>query len=170
MVLRLFKRLLRALRIRYYGSTRYEPVSQDGIEAITALPNSCLRGLRKANWVLDGSLIATDAFAPDSRTAEQRTDGGKETSVNWEDDSQAEKLTLSDKNKAGYGAARIATADIAQTSNTVVAVATPLLCERKRLPENPYHGNIVFSAKVGKRMEMMLAASLALKSSFIPPV
>jgi hypothetical protein len=136
---------------------------------VNDLPDNCLRGLRKANWVDDRSLIATEAFTPDPRTAAGRKDGGKETSVNWEDDSQVENFTLADKSNARYGAARISTVQIVQTSDTVVAVATPLSCERQRLPGNQYHGNIVYSAKVNMKMERMLAAALALKSRFVPP-
>jgi hypothetical protein len=57
---------------------------------------------------------------------------------------------------------------IAQTSNTVAAVATPLSCERDRQLNNKYHGNIVYAAKVSKTMGKMLAAALALKSRFVP--
>jgi hypothetical protein len=113
-------------------------------------------------------LIATEAFIPDPRTASGREDGGKETSVNWEDDFQVENFTLADRSNAQYGAARISTVHIFQVSGTAMAVATPLSCERQRLPQNQYHGNIVYSAKVSKRMEKMLAAALALKSMFVP--
>ena len=104
MVLRLFKRLFGALRIGDYGSARNESVSQDDVKTVNDLPNNCLRGLRKANWVDARFLIATEAFIPDSRTAAGRQDGGKETSVNWEDDSQVENFTLADKSNAQYGA------------------------------------------------------------------
>src|SRR5262249_9901217 len=99
MVLRLFKRLFRALRIGYHGSARDQPVSRNDSKAVNVndVPDSCLRGLRKASWVDEQHLIATDAFIPDRRTAAGRQDGGKETSVNWEDDSQVEPFTLTDK-------------------------------------------------------------------------
>ena len=170
MVFRIVHRLIRALRIWYYGSTRDESVNRDDVETVNDLPNSCLRGLRKPNWVLDDRfLIATDAFIPHPRTAAGREDGGKETSVNWEDDSQVENFTLADKSTAQYGAARISTVHIVEISDTVVAVTRPLSCERQRLPGNQYHGNIVYSAKVNSKMEKMLAAALALKSKFVLP-
>jgi hypothetical protein len=136
---------------------------------VNDLPDSCLRGLRKASWVDEQHLIATEAFIPDHRTAAGRQDGGKETSVNWEDDSQVEPFTLTDKNNAQYGAARISTAQIVHTSDTAVAIESPLSCERQRLSHNQYHGNIVYSANVSSRMEKMLAAALALKSRFVRP-
>jgi hypothetical protein len=136
---------------------------------VTDLPNNCLRGLRKRDWVDDRFIIQTDAFTPNSETAKTRKDGGRETSVNWEDDAQVENFTLSNKGNAQYGAARISTTQIIQTSDTAAMVATPLSCERRRLPENQYHGNIVFAANVNKRTEKMLAAALALKSRYVPP-
>lgn len=133
------------------------------------LPDSCLRGLRKPSWVDEQNLISTEAFLPDPRTAERRQDRGRETSVNWEDDTHVESFTLTDKSNAQYGAARIATAHIVQTSDTAVAIARPLSCERQRLSQNQYHGNIVYSVDVSSRMERMLAAALALKSLFVRP-
>jgi hypothetical protein len=169
MVLLILKRLLRTLRIGDDGSARNESINRIDVETLNALPDNCLRGLRKASWVDDRFLIATETFLPDSRTAAGRQDGGRETSVNWEDDVQVENFTLSDKRNAQYGAARISKIHIAQTSDTVAAVTKPLSCERNRLPNNKYHGNIVYAAKVNARMEKMLAAALALKSKFIAP-
>lgn len=168
MVLRFFRWLLRALRIRNDGSTRIEPFNRHGDESLRDLPISCLRGLRKQDWVDDRFIISSEAFEPDPRTAAKRRDGGKETSINWEDDVEAEKFTLADKNNARYGAARIMTDQIVQTSNTAAALAMPLLCERQRLPENHYHCNIIYSANLNKRGERLLAAALALKSQFVP--
>ncbi len=134
------------------------------------LPTYCLRGLKKASWVFyDQNVIATEAFIPDSRTVQGRADGGREVSINWEDDSEAENFTLADKRNALHGAARLATAQIFETSNTAVAVALPLTCERQRLTENEYHGNIVYAGNVNSRLEKMLAAALALKSKFVSP-
>jgi hypothetical protein len=114
-------------------------------------------------------LIQTGAFVPDVRTAGTRQDGGRETSVNWEDDAHVESFTLTNKSNAQHGAARIPTLEIIKTSNTVVMIASPLSCERRRLPDNQYHGNIVYSANVSSRLEKMLAAALALKSRYVPP-
>src|SRR6266545_1880825 len=109
MVLRLFKRFFRALRIGDYGSARNETANSDDTKTVDALPESCLRGLRKQDWVDDQFIISSAAFEPDRRTATGRKDGGKETSVNWEDNSNVESFTLEDKNNAQYGAARIST-------------------------------------------------------------
>jgi hypothetical protein len=111
--------------------------------------------------------VATAAFLPDPKTAAQRKDQGLETSVNWEDNSTIEALTLADQSIAQHGVARIATAVIEHTSRTVVTVKLPLSCERKPLAGKPYHGNIVFSANTPKVLRNQLAATLAMKSSLI---
>jgi hypothetical protein len=136
---------------------------------MTDLPAYCLRGLRKADWVIDQAVIATEAFIPDPRTAKTRSDGGKETSINWEDTAEVEKFTFADKQNAQHGLARLATAAILHISRTVPGITMPLNCERQPLPKNDYHGNIVYSAKVNPKVEKMLAAALALKGQFVPP-
>jgi len=170
MVFRIFEWLFRALRIGHDGPTRNGSVDKHDVEKLTNLPATCLRGLRKADWVDGRSLIATEAFLPNRKSAETRQDGGFETSVNWEDDFNVESFTLADKGNAQYGAARLSTAHISHTSQVVAAVKGSLSCERQSIPgKNPYHGNIVYAAYVSKRLEKQLAAMLALSSEFVRP-
>ena len=131
-------------------------------------PENCLRGLRKPEWV-DENLIQTAAYVPDHRTSVTRTDGGQETSINWEDDPKVEEFTLSNEDNAKYGAARISTSHIQATSDQTKMVKNPLFCERKPLNGNDYHGNIVFARELKKPTVKMLAAALALKSEFVSP-
>ena len=169
MVFRIVNRLIRALRIWYHGSTRDESAHKNDVKTVDDLPSTCLRGLRRKDWVDDDGLVATIAFIPDPKTAEQRQDRGLETSVNWEDDSSVEGFTLADYSNAQHGAARISTADIEHTSLTARAVDRPLSCERKPQASNLYHGNIVYSAGAHKVVQKQLAATLALKSRLVPP-
>jgi hypothetical protein len=131
-------------------------------------PETCLRGLRKLDWV-DENIIQTPAYVPDHRTAETRKDGGQETSINWEDDAGVEEFTLSNKDNAKYGAARISASHIQATSDQTQMFKDSLSYERKPLDGNDYHGNIVFKADLNRRTVKMLAAALALKSAFVPP-
>jgi hypothetical protein len=171
MVFRIFEWLIRTLRIRHDGSTRDESVDKNDVKNITDLPATCLRGLRKPEWVDDSRLVATEAFLPNRKSAETRQDHGFETSVNWEDDSNVESFTLADQGNAMYGAARLSTSHIAHASQMVAAVKGALSCERKILSsKNLYHGNIVYAAHVSKRLEKQLAAMLALSSEFVPPL
>jgi hypothetical protein len=131
-------------------------------------PATCLRGLRKADWIED-NIIQTPAFLPDKRSSETREDGGQETSINWEDDTGVVLFTLSNEATARHGAARISLEGIRATSDQTAPVKNPLLWERKPISGNDHHGNIVFKAEVNKRLTVMLAASLATKSTFVPP-
>ena len=170
MVFRIINQLIRALRVRYYGSTRNESANKDDVETVNGLPATCLRGLRLSKWVVEGRYVATEAFLPDKRTAANRADGGLETSVNWEDDNTVEARTLADVSMAQHGAARITTAEITRASRTTAAIITPLSCERKPLRNNPYHGNIVYCATIPKILRTQLAATLAMKSRLILPL
>jgi hypothetical protein len=170
MVFRILQRIIGALRIRHYGPARDDTTDKLNAAALGDFPIYCLRGLRKMDWVDDRSIIDTEAFLPDPKTARTRTDGGLETSINWEDDGEVEAFTLADNGNARYGAARLATEQIRHTSRTTAAVKSPLSCERKSIPnKNPYHGNIVYAAHVNKRLQKQLAAVLATKSKFVPP-
>ena len=102
---------------------------------------------------------------PDPNTASNRVDGGMETSVNWEDDSSVERLTLNDRSTAEHGAARLAHMHIQSMSRG--APVGPLVCERQPLPGNDYHGNIVFPRGTPKVIRLQLAAAMALKSQLI---
>jgi len=164
MVFRFIDRIIRTLRIRHHGSIRDESVSENDVKLVNDFPATCLRGLRKPNWVVDGQFVDTEAFIPNRKPTVPRHDGGLETSVNWEDNPSVERFTLSDKNIAPHGAARIATADIENTSRTVKVITKPLACERAAHPRNPYHGNIVYSASTPRIVEKQLAAALAMKS------
>jgi hypothetical protein len=125
-----------------------------------------LRGLRKSDWVCDG-VVQTQAFVPDAQTSSKRSDSGRETSINWEDDGTVEQFTLSNNN-AQHGAARIQTSDIQETSAKTKMVKDPLFYERKIIPGNDYHGNIVFRSELKGHTVKMLAAALAIKSEFVP--
>lgn len=135
---------------------------------MSEFPATCLRGLRKADWV-EENIIQTAAFIPEKNTSATREDGGQETSINWEDNEGVELFTLSNDATARHGAARISVVSIQATSDQTFPVKAPLFFERKRIPGNDYHGNIVFKAEVNRRLAVMLAASLATKSQFVLP-
>jgi hypothetical protein len=125
------------------------------IDEKTPLPVACLRGLRKANWLVEGETVSHDAFMPDTRTGEARSDGMLETSINWEDSPGVEQLTLRQAN-ASHGAARLHVEDI-----DYVRKWAAIFAERRCLPDNPHHGNLLFneSSQVRRRM---IANALAL--------
>lgn len=154
-----------ALRGRNNGPARIGAAgNNDG--GLTDLPATCLRGLRKKNWIAEGEFVTTDAFLPDPRTSEKRPDGGSETSVNWEDDSSVEALTLADRATAEHGAARLPTSQVA-TASSGAPLSAPLACERSPKDGNQYHGNIVFPKGMTKIVRTQLAGALTVKSRLI---
>lgn len=118
------------------------------------LPDTCLRGLRKKDWKKDGGVISLEAFLPFESTAadRQRHDrlpAGSETSVNWEDDSEALEVTRADSTNAAHGVARVHW-KIAFDAMAKIDNRADVFCERAALPNNKYHGNLVFRAGLEK--------------------
>jgi hypothetical protein len=129
-----------------------------------------LRGLKqKKNWILNDKFLTFEAFMPDRRTAESRADHGLETSVNWEDDSNVLQFTLSDRTIAEFGAARLTRGAIDRAAGDVYGISNALTCERKVVPGNPHHGNLVYSHLLQSLQQRQLASALALKSQFFHP-
>jgi hypothetical protein len=141
------------------GSEPTEGVVED-------LPATCLRSLRKVDW-LTGSVVLAAAFHPDTRTADDRPDGGAEVSVNWEDDHTVESKALAEFPLAAHGLARLARAEVKRL-NGVPGCIEALLCERHAQPGNPHHGNVVFRRGLSKQHTAMIAAALAVVSTHVP--
>lgn len=134
------------------------------------LPDSCLRGIPKKDFLTPEGL-SYHAFKPDERTADSRQDKGQETSVNWEDDESVVESTLRRRDEKGhitfpYGLARLPCHKIDQL-NSEPGSRSALTCERNPLPDNPYHGNIVFRFGLSKATVNMIAGALALAASVI---
>lgn len=152
MVLRVLEWLLRALRGRHNGPAGDAPagggdaLKEDALASDDGLPFTCLRGLRKQDWVTPEGIVASPAFVPDKKKTGEaaRADGGKEVSVNWEDNDQVLPLTF--KGHGQHGAARLnrrAVGAVNQKAPPPVAI----LCERRLAddqPDNPHHRNLVF--------------------------
>lgn len=128
------------------------------------IPDTCFRGLRSSKWKKATGLISAEAFLPDERTelvrAKQGKTPGLETSVNWEDDSDALRVTRDDKVNATHGVARVharrALEDIA-----IVDRRSDVCCERDALAGNRYHGNLVFPPGKPKHEYLALATVFA---------
>jgi hypothetical protein len=130
-------------------------VARDGI------PDSCLRGLRASDWVVNGE-VKSKAFVPNDATSQKRGDRGSEASINFEDDGHAISVTLKDRENAKYGAVRLCVGAIEDVSPVLGSVS--LSYERARLPHNPYHGNIVYAHGLTKSEKNALAGLLAVRS------
>jgi hypothetical protein len=136
-------------------------------------PDHCLRGISKGhiqNTLPELNKVSAVVFYPDESTSAYRLDSGTETSINWEDDDKALEFTLNqtkdDLPQFPGGAVRLSRTAI-EYVNTRPGMQGSLSYERAPLPENQYHGNIVFRANLSKHVIKMIAAALAMESSQI---
>lgn len=125
------------------------------------IPESCLRGIRGSDWIVNGE-VKSKAFMPNDASAQRRNDRGSEASINFEDDMCAIDVTLRDRENAKYGAVRLPVGAIEDVSPALGSVS--ISYERARLPHNPYHGNIVYAHGLTKGQKNALAGLLAVRS------
>lgn len=143
---------------------------------MSAFPTHCLRGLRSKAFLVEGApaVVAAGAFEPDYRTGEQRVDGGFETSINWEDDTTVLSLTLRNQQVAAQGVARVMRqvldeADTLQNLRPFAGDAKQgsVSYERAPVTDNPFHGNVVFAARLPKPVVRMVASYLAMHAEYL---
>lgn len=133
------------------------------------MPETCLRALKKKDWVTPEGNVETKAFVADARTAEGRSDSGREVSVNWEDDTKTLEFTMSKRSQSAHGVARLARSAVDRVSRR--GLPPYVYCERRADEsdrENRYHGNLVYRHDVSPPLEKMVAAALALGSTLVP--
>jgi hypothetical protein len=142
-----------------------EPTQEANRSELPEYPTCCLRGLRSPGH-LDNGIIKTEAYLPDLRTLK---DGWAETSINWEDDTAVCEFTLAKRAQAEHGAARLERTEIDRIASQVPDCRGKVRYVRSPLPDNIYHGDILFDMNPPKHVHKMIAAALALYSQFIPP-
>jgi len=129
-------------------------------------PNACLRGLRSSKHVhADLGQVATEAYMPDSRTADGRADGRMETSINWEDEPEVVGFSLAKKDQAKYGLGRLPRSAL----DLLISEKRGIDYDRDIKPGNKYHGNILYAKDLSPPVQRMLAGFLALSSEYIAP-
>ena len=138
-------------------------------------PAHCLRGLRKQSWLYqttNGFHVHQEAFYPDEQgRLEEEYSGWKETSINWEDDEHALRFTREQKSEKGqplnpHGVARLSLSAIEHCmANT--PILNTFTRERRAIPNNRYHGNLLFDPSLPRQMLRMLAGTLALTSRLV---
>jgi len=133
-------------------------------------PDNCIKGIPNAEHLTSDGTPATHLFF---FSKEDRGDGWKDQSINWDDDDQAIKFTLKQLRNGNLqfrsGAAVIPRSEI-ERLNRQPAVQKLLSYERQPFPENTYHGNILLSAQAPIHLMRQIAASLALVVSHqFPP-
>jgi hypothetical protein len=133
-----------------------------------------LRGLEKADWVSENVLGRkyphSNAFMPNTKTAAERNDKAFEISINHFDSVRAIVELRKDGNNAANGIAVLPKRAIAETSKKIVGERC-LSLERKRLPTNPFHGNILLKNQPDEKQRRHIAACLATScTEVIPPL
>lgn len=99
---------------------------------------------------------------PDPKTAQHRQDNRFETSINWEDDDGALPFTKAMPNTKGVAELKRTTIDdISRKPGSLNAISYI----RSELPDNKYHGDILFQAGLPNGRIRMIASSLALDAS-----
>jgi hypothetical protein len=132
-----------------------------------------LRGLRKDDHITPHNLIKSIAFEPQEKSLEARKKEnyqppGHDISINWEDDAGALETLRNDINNAKAGVVRVQYhALIATLAAGVPELCERLVCERRALPTNAYHGNIVFLEGLEKRERLRLCGYLALQAQLV---
>jgi hypothetical protein len=127
-------------------------------------PDHCLRGLRTKDYISPEGILA-EAFVPDPKTAQSRSDKGMETSVNWEDDGLIISITRKSL-QASHGIARLSVASIREQNSRPGSLGK-LTYERCPILGNLYHGNIVFADGTSPAYRRMIAGALALASCIV---
>lgn len=127
-------------------------------------PARCFRGIRKKDWIGPEGKLRTNAFIPNHKPREPREDGLIDASINWELDPKALEFTLAQPS-AEFGAAGLKRIDI-ESINLEPDAIDAICYEHKAVPDNPYHGNIVFGKNIPKLVEKFVAGRLVVLSEF----
>ena len=126
-------------------------------------PENCIRGIPNDSFINEDGSLGSHLF---HFLSANRGDGWVEQSINWEDDANAVKFTLSVKKADGQiqfkaGAAIVPRSEMDRL-NSRPTVMGLLSYERQTLSDNAYHGNILLRANTPKPTMKLLAAGIAL--------
>lgn len=132
-------------------------------------PDNFLKGIPNKDFIINNSSVSTHLFY----FSQERVDGSYEQSINWEDDDLALQFTLKQKKADNslqfkYGVAKVPRTKLDELI-TRPAICGKLSYERDKLPENPYHGNILLGKDVSKPQMKQIAAGIALTISEVIP-
>lgn len=151
---------------RVWRRFRPQPQAKDDSSSPPSLPPNALRGLREKKC-LDDNGVTPDAFLPLPKTAESRTDGFAEASINWKDDEEALRLLFADRANSGFGVASVPRQELESLADRLRAHAE-FSFERREVTGNKYHGNLLFRADLPPRRQRMIASAIALRADHIP--
>ncbi|MHB8336513.1 MAG: hypothetical protein ACYDEE_03755 [Ignavibacteriaceae bacterium] len=128
-------------------------------------PESFLKGITDNQYLDEDGGVAANLFYFDpKKNVPEREDGYNEESIFWRDDENAVTLILSQRKNENiqfkYGAAVVKLEEIDRLKK-LRQYQDILSYERKRLEDNPYHGNLLLSKNTGKQVMRKLAGAIA---------
>ena len=135
---------------------------------MTFYPDTFLRGVPNDDFIdRNTGKAKTNVFQ--FKANDERNDGFLELSINWEDDDHAIIEIHSRKKENGNlqfknGAVRILLSDL-NLLNDFPQVAGAISYERRRLSNNPYHGNLLISENIPKHRIKAISSAIILIAS-----
>lgn len=132
-------------------------------------PDVFYRGISNKDFIIDGRVTA-DAF---QFSKEDRGDGYKDLSINWNDDGNALRTAL--EQRKSNGKIQFAAGVASLNMKTVKIYLSPYFdkkqfgYERQELPDNIYHGNLLVTNDLAKGLRSLISSGLALATDSIFP-
>ncbi|NLD94761.1 MAG: hypothetical protein GX639_19065 [Fibrobacter sp.] len=129
-------------------------------------PTELLRGITAKDQIDDDEFPSSVLFYFTERdNLPKRSDNNIEESINWRDDAGADDVLFNqlkeDKQlQFRFGAAVVCRHELDRVIQTNV-VNHQLSYERKAIPENKYHGNLLLSRDVPPRVRKKISATIA---------
>lgn len=126
-------------------------------------PEDCIRGISYAGQLLEPDVAGIGLF---QFQEVERADDWDELSINWNDDDGAIESILNQEKEDGTPQFRIGAAYLSR-ERVDQAKADPagkgrVAYERRALPDNPYHGNILLRRGTEKLIRRRIQHALAL--------
>ena len=130
-------------------------------------PDELLRGIPNHTFIGDDEGPTSNLFYFDPQDQhEERVGDFMEASINWRDDEGADAIMFSQKRGDGTiqfraGAALLCRKELDRIVNRPL-MKNALSYERKEIPGNKYHGNLLLKKTVQKREMKKIAATIAI--------
>lgn len=132
-------------------------------------PDVFYRGISSKDYVIDGRVTA-EAFR---FSEEDRGDGYKDLSINWNDDENSLRTAL--EQRKSNGKIQFASGVASLNMKTVKIYLSPYFdknqfsYERQSIPGNIYHGNLLITSDLAKGLRSLVSSGLALATDTIFP-
>jgi hypothetical protein len=138
-------------------------------------PDEFLRGISIEQCFEDEGTISSSIFSfSNARSAESRGDGFIEESINWKDDEQALQILLDQRKEDGSIQFKKGVAVLCKHSLETLTknqtIYPNLAYERREIPGNLYHGNILLSHNLSpsKRRRIIAAMVTICYKEYLP--